>query len=375
MIPSTIAPQDTAVGSDEPLRLALLAGSEISDALLGEMVALNLRSFPRWPAHDPQVPLEDYLRWKVSSPGGGGAVVGWVGPRVVTSHFVVLYPIHVRGVKRLSVDLPDLVVDPEHRGKGFSNATTAWVDAHGPPSDLQIDDTRDSRLLKARRRRSARPFGNRVRSLHLARDPRRLLRGLAPGGAAPRLLIVAWMSAIAGASRLRALLARPPRATGELRDVARFDRRADVLFERMTGDFDLIFDGGSERLNWRYRDRRAGPFIARAVEEDGELTGYAVWRVDPPLGWLADLRVAPGRLDAAEALVLDGAARLDVGALSCWLPHRHPYRPLLRRLGFVAKPGAVPLRYRPQRLSAADLAFLDQPDARLHLTIGDTDTV
>ena len=84
MIPSTVEPQDTAAGPDVPLRLNLLAGSEISDALLAEIVAHNLRSFPRWPIRDPQVPLEDHLRWKVSSPGGGGAVVGWVGSRLVT---------------------------------------------------------------------------------------------------------------------------------------------------------------------------------------------------------------------------------------------------------------------------------------------------
>ena len=365
------------------MRFEILARREISDSLIGEILDLYSRSFERWPRFDPRIPLADHLTWKMESPGGRwSAVVGWSGSRLVVARTVVSHGVRVHGSSRSILDLPDVAVDPAYRGRGISTALSAYSDVRVEPfSDLQLDDSTHPRIAGRSRRAHARPLGNPIRALHLPFDARRFGRDLIGHRRSPRALsLLVALSAAAAAARLRAR--RRGRASQRrltLHTAAHLDARADALFERAAAPFDLIFESGRERLEWRYCDRRAGPFVVRIAEdEEGELIGYAVVRHAAPAGILADLLALPERLDAVEALAHDAVALLGAGGaagVSTWLPNRHPYRSVLRRVGFVAAPRPIPIRHRSQRLPPEELAFLDRRDARIHFVIGNTDLV
>lgn len=361
------------------VRFFALRRDEVSDELIDRILALYARAFGRWPRLDPGVPPASYLRWKMESPGSPwGALVGWLGPRLVFARLVVRHDIQIGQTSRVMLDTPDLAVDPDLQGRGISIAGTVWSDGMTAPlSDLQVDDSTNQRVWKSRLRNDALPIANALRAHYLVLDPGRLPDELLRGGPrrpafAVELLLRAWTAA----HRLRETLRRRAPAVGSIRTATRFDAGADVFFEQAAAAFDLIYVPDRARLEWRYCDRRAGPFVVRILEEGSAMVGYAVHRPDLRTGSLVDLLTLPDREDAAEALIRDAVALLAAGgasAVSTWLPNRHPYRSVLRRAGFLTLPRPIPLRYRGQRLAARELAFLDHPNARLHFTMGSTD--
>lgn len=362
------------------VRFELLTRAEVDDRLIDEMLALLGRAFGRWPSLDPEVPLGDHLRWKMESPGAPyAAIVGRVGPRLVVARLVVGQGVRVRGASRTALFTPDLAVDPEFQGRGISIACSAWRDAQLTAfSDLEIDDSNNPRMVSRRRGRGDTPIANQLRALYLVRSPARVPRTVVGRMHVPLPVLRLVLHGAAAAARCRAALRSSPPLAQPPYTVARFDQRADSFFERAAAPFDFIYDADQRRLNWRYCDRRAGPFVARIVEDGEGIAGYAVHRIGRPQGHLVDLLALPGRDDIVEALARDAVERLverGAAVVTCWLPDRHPYRRVLRRLGFVTSPRPLPRRYRAQRLPAADLAFLERPEARLHLVMGSGDLV
>ena len=368
------------VSDAHDVRFEALPRDQLTPRLLERVLGLYSRAFPRWPYLDPGVSAADYLRWKTESPGCPFAItVGWLEDRLVVARLAVLYRIRVQGRSLRMLDTPDLAVDPDHQGRGISTACTAFNDrvVH-PHSDLEIDESTNQRVWKSRLRADAAPIANVIRSLYLAPDPRRVTAETLGAGASPRAVLLFALRAAVATTRWRASLRRPPRLAGRIRTLTSFYERVDAFFERAAAPFDLIYQLDRERLEWRYCDRRAGPFVIRVLEERGEMLGLAVHRRAGVRGFLADLLVVPGRDDVTEALARDAAVELTTdgaAAVSCWLPDRHPYRNALRRAGFLTLPRPVPLRYRTQSIPPGSLAFLDRADARLHFTLGSTDLV
>jgi hypothetical protein len=54
----------------------------------------------------------------------------------------------------------------------------------------------------------------------------------------------------------------------------------------------------------------------------------------------------------------------------------HPYASVLQDCGFVGRRSRkTPFSFLPLRMSASELSFLESPGLRLHLMLGDSDTV
>ena len=191
---------------------------------------------------------------------------------------------------------------------------------------------------------------------------------------APFVLVLAALGAATAATRRGAL------RRGALRpqDDHRFDSRFDELFEEAAADFDVINERSAEYLQWRYGDRRAGPFVVRSISDRGRLLGYAVLRLAGTKAYLADLLALPGRIDVLERLVADAVtlAHSDgASGLECWLSGGHPYRGALRRQGFFDSRLDVGVEFHPIAATAEDLRCLRDPHARVHFQMGDTDMV
>lgn len=169
---------------------------------------------------------------------------------------------------------------------------------------------------------------------------------------------------------------RPPEtaANGRVRRVDQFDERADEMCAEAERAFDLMFLRGQKSLNWRYADPRAGKYTILAAEEGGHLHGYAVTRATAGRGYIADLLVRPGRIDALRALLRNAMgvfAEAAVPTAEVWSPVHHPYQTVLSEAGFNEKKRTWVIRARPRGQHADIVYFRDDPRALVHLTSGD----
>ena len=189
--------------------------------------------------------------------------------------------------------------------------------------------------------------------------------------------IRAVLEAMRGSLRER-FAAPQARFGGIVVSMQRFDDRTDAIWDSAKDEFDLAIVRNQEYLNWRYADPRAGRFAIRAAIEGEAIVGYCVLRPSSDPAEIVDLLVRPGRLDAVDALLADADALVrgeGVRDIHCWLPQRHPYVGTLRRHGFLDAGRDPSLRYRARTMTEEELGFLLDPDARLHITHGDSDFV
>jgi hypothetical protein len=182
--------------------------------------------------------------------------------------------------------------------------------------------------------------------------------------------------------RARGPVRAPPAAIAwQVRPIESFDVRVDAFWEEASRPFAFMLVRKRDYLNWRYCDRRAGPFAVKIAEQQGRILGFVVYRVSYGRGYIADLIALPGRLDVAESLLVDAIRDLDsrnVDAVECWSYDRHPYWPLLQQHEFDHKrrtmKAALTLSSKSS-LTPADLRAVSDHDALIHVMSGDTDLV
>lgn len=165
-----------------------------------------------------------------------------------------------------------------------------------------------------------------------------------------------------------------------VRQVDQFDERTDSLWDVASQAFQLSIVRRQAYLNWRYADRRAGTFIIKLAERGEDLLGYVVVRMSHGRGYVADVFALPERLDVVQSLVDAGVRDLDAAGASeieCWLPAHHPYWPAFRSAGFTHKRRTIPVSVRSSREYAAvfEMPFGGDPEAAIHITMGDSDLV
>jgi hypothetical protein len=314
------------------------------------MVALLQGAYGRWPSVDVPVAAIDHLRWKLTSRPDA---LRWHVVAEIDSEIVGIRPFWVRAVKARDRVLMlrqavDGCVQPAHQRQGVAARIRAFsAEEFRRAFDLHLGgQSGHAAMRKMLQLEGQRPLGNQIEVWE---------RKLGDGPVARE------------ASPLRVTEARC------------FDERVNGFWQEASGDFDFVVARTRGYLNWRYADRRAGAFSIRIAGEGGEIAGYAVLRLLRGQGYLADLLVLPGRLDAADALI-DDALRFfrDAGVerVFYWTPSRHPYKAVIAAQGFAfRRPRKRILTYMPLGSTWEELAFLQDPSARVHFTIGDLDVV
>jgi hypothetical protein len=321
-------------------------------------------AFAGWPKIQISVPPLEHLRWKISSPFGGarytlaaeldGRIVGWhsyIFQQVVVEGCLLrgrqgtdssVHPDYQRS--RIKTEMRHLTMDNPRRDHQFTLGL-----ASGHPAMKRIQQRWG--------RRARRYLANSIESLTLR------------GGNAldqARTLLARWRAA-----------PQPPESVS-IHQIASFDERVDSLWEAASPQFQVIVERRQHYLNWRYADPRAGNFRIMVAEEHGAIAGYIVTSSSRVRGFIADILVMPGRLDVVDMLVrhaVDNLQRPEIRDIECWTPRHHPYRRVLRARGFVHKRRTVPLACRVSQGANARMTCGDDPNAAVHITMGDTDIV
>jgi len=334
-------------------------------------------AFDHWPAFQIDVPAIEHLRWKMMPAGYAQDLHGVIdrGGEIVGAQLRWLGRVEIQG-RVLPLDFgTDLSVHESARGLGLGSLLR---DAEEPrlfgqrivgfdtvSANQQVADMYNVRGPIRRptavwaRPLTARMFG----SLH--RD--HLLSGAAS----------ATIAAVRRVARPWSPIDSPPPAV-EVEPVTAFDARADALWERVRGDFELARVRHAEWLNWRYLDPRAGLIRAYQVTDGDRLLGYAAFRRDQRNGKVLDLVTEPARPAVAVALLERGVADLRRGGcviVDCLLPARHRHESALQAAGFSRRPAdrAVQItRARSQAVPEIIEVFSDE-QLPIHVMYGDFD--
>lgn len=342
-------------------------------------------SFARWPQWDIAGTPRDFLRWwaggyrDADGEPQGMAYVARDGDRVAGISLGVLREVKVRDRIRPGRQAAYSAVHPDYRGLGLSRDFVIWRDAT-LPYDLTLDFTQVAQLVHNRQRRGTRQSGNPLSIFVRVLDPRGAARDR--GGASWRAL--PGYTALAIRSRIRRLRPRRGQRPAFLvHSIGAFDSRVDRLFEVAAAPFDFIPARSAAFLNWRYLDSRIGWFTALVAEEEGELLGYAVFRLVNSRAHLADVLVAPGRADVLRALLERAAGlagRHGASAVECTMMLNHPYTPVLKAAGFVrlkrrSEEIAHKFGVNPAKIDPTEVDFVQERDAAIHIVEGDSDLI
>lgn len=366
----------------EGLTIRAVERAEATPQFVAAAASLLDRAYDHWPAFDLGVSREEHLAWKMAGPTPGfpAALAAEIGGRLVGYRTLLARQLLVQGKTRLFLHFVDAAVDPGMQGRGINGAMQQlMMDQFHPLFDLSVDDSGNATILRGRILLGAvSRFGNAIRPYLRPLDGARLFSDRRRTRRIPSALGGGLLNLASGGVRLASSLDRRSSHDYSLRTIEEFDSRFDEFCRMATMPYDFVAVRDSEFLNWRYADRRAGNFVIRVAERDGEILGYAVTKPSGLMTKLADVLVAPTEIPVAAALVEDSvrlAREAESAGVTCWLPQQHTYRGALRRSGFVAFRRTTRLMYRAVSMHKEELSFLRSGKTPMHYTMGDTDLV
>ncbi len=356
-----------------------------SEADEPQMLELLSRAFGRWPAFELNVTPLEHMRWKMRSDpiASRHQWVAEIDGRIVGMVLRIVRRVRVRGRDCLLRDGVDVAVDPRYQDEGLYAAILDHARESPQASEFDLAWAYSTNPRTRRRSREAdrREISNPIQVLQRSYNARAIVarRRAKYGGRLPAWLAVLRIKLETAFNRLgHRPYWRPAKRAWSITTLERFDDRIDECFDEAAKPFDFLAVRSRDYMNWRYCDPAAGRFTVRIAEQEGRILGYLVFKLTEGTGYIVDLLALPGRIDVVRSLVEDALRFFrEAGAelVSCWMISRHPYNGILRRYGFVDSRSEVGFRYRLVSLDESEVEFLADPDARIHLTHGDSDWV
>jgi len=129
----------------------------------------------------------------------------------------------------------------------------------------------------------------------------------------------------------------------KIRSVQFFDARVDIFWNEIASDYRFIVERCQDYLNWRYCDSRGGNFNVFIAEEEGDLIGYCIIRINRKneeysLGYIVDLLTLHKRYDVSDALIQEAIDFFDsnnINIIDCLAVRNSQLGDNLRKNGFV----------------------------------------
>ena len=351
----------------------VIAGPDVTPAERDEVLGALRRSFAAWPYRAVGAEPADHLRWKLEGvPGCPNLLTTTeVDGRIACLSIQVRRRVLLEGESRTAKSGVDAVVDPAYQSRGLYRDHRAFLrEAVEPQFELTFATTSTTRVSRYAFRAGARPLDDTVEIFVRPLRPREMLRGRRLGP--PRALL------LAASARLGRLRRGPAPAAVSIVEASDFEERAEAFFAAASLPFTFIVAHDLDYLRWRYVDPGAGRFELLFAEEAGAIVGYAAIKVAGGAGSVADLLTLPGREDVARSLLREALRRFaeaGVAEARAWVARGHPHRRAYAAEGFLRTRRRAGMNYRALAMDPAGLEAMKSPDAAIHLTLGDSDTV
>lgn len=340
-----------------------------------QIVPLLKAAFNGWPFFDLTCLPIDHWRWRyLDNPQHSNNLVEILDKdRIVACGHNVLHDVIINGKKILASYGTDACVHPEYQGKGIYRILVDSLMKRQGETGVKLNYvvTVEPKVIHSKSQRAATPkmFPYRVRYVERIEDINLHIK----------------MKGLTGEYlwRLKNFfdqIRSKPITTRELdfgiHRVNRFGDETNRFIEELYKNYGYIKHRSPEYLNWRYLDPRGGNYNVKGINEDGELAGYAVFRInkleDYHTGYIVDLLTLPDRIDLAEALLLDGLNHFkdnQVNHIVSQVVEGHSYENLFKQYGFVGEEGNRHIFYNDRDDQAINLENIN-PE-RFHFSFGD----
>jgi hypothetical protein len=344
------------------------------------IVGLLETVFNGWPSFDLGCGPLDHWRWKyLDNPLQKIAIcVAEKGEEIVGCAHNVQQRVKIGGGLHLLPFGADAAVHPEYRKRGLHTRMGELKTEMGrrqgalPHYSVSANPVLIGRNLRRSRPRIAQPVSIFVK----IKDVNRHIRMIPPEDS---LLKKYGYLTLEKLNRLKNY-ARPEGRSSrdiEIRTIKSFDERIDTFWQEVSRSYDFIVERDRSRLNWRYCDHRAGPYLVRQAEEGGRVLGYSVLRVNRSreeyaVGFIVDLLTLEGAPDAAHALLGDAVDYFDrneVNVVTGLIPKNSPDVKALRRHGFLDSRERINLFSWAMEVSQVNAS------SRMHFSCGDFDHI
>jgi GNAT superfamily N-acetyltransferase len=234
----------------------------------------------------------------------------------------------------------DLAVHPDYRGKGVWRAmVNTWVEKKWSPKKINYNVSSTPEVVGRAKKTKATQFPSQVKQYSRIRDINEYLK--AKKGSQPWVKKIGYLG-LTGLIKLRNLGRKRVHDNHHISTIKRFDDRINRLWEEVKNDCDLIVERRKEYLNWRFCDPRGGNYDIRVIENDDQILGYTVLRINKynpsyPEGYIIDLTCVKDD-NLVVSLINDACNFFDTNdtpVVHYWGPHDHFYRPILDKFGFL----------------------------------------
>lgn len=126
-------------------------------------------------------------------------------------------------------------------------------------------------------------------------------------------------------------------------EIQNFDDRINPFWNDIKEKTSYIVERTKDHLNWRYCDPRGGDYLIKIAEDNNQILGYIVLRInrydkDYPIGYIVDLLTSPEQLFVTKALVSDALQYFEehnVNLVNVWSIQNHYYNSIFKRYGFI----------------------------------------
>jgi hypothetical protein len=304
-----------------------------------QIVSCIIDAFKVWPFFDIECDPIDHWRWKyLDNPDHENMLlhVKYDNKIVAVAQNLLSY-VKIKDKKYLAAYGTDACVHPEYQGKGiYGIMINGYINKMLQEDKIHFNYmvTVNPKVIKSKSQQAVTPYRfpykinymNRIEDLdfHVKKHKNKYTWKLG------KLIKKATSKPI-----------RPPDSDKDLITLKRFDDKIMPFLDRINDYYDFIRIRTVDNLNWRYLDTRGGNYLVRALMEEGEISGYAVSRInrqeDYHVGYIVDLLADPDRIENAETLLLDAINYFKenkVNSVVYQIVENHPYEKLASKYGF-----------------------------------------
>jgi hypothetical protein len=329
-----------------------------------KIVPLLKAAFEKWPFFDIDCSPVEHWRWRYQENplNKTNVVVIEKNEEIIACGHNILSDIKIYGKDYLGSYGTDHCVDPNYQGLGLSKKIT---EAHHELRKkervlLPYMVTVNPKIIASGARKIAFPHGFPLSVVYLTRIED-INKHIQMKEVKQETLV-----------RIRHILEKTiksqdiqPNFNITVNQFSRFNEKIDRFFEKINKYYDFIIKKNRDYLNWRYCDPRAGKYVIKLAEDNEQILGYAICRINKleeyHTGYIVELLTIPDRLDVAETLLLSSLQYFnaeDVNEVCHQLIKGHPYETLFNKYGFHGGEGGRRVFYNYMGEDKLDLEGL-----------------
>ena len=313
-----------------------------------QIVDLLVKGFNGWPRFDLDCSARDHWDWKfIDNPTRKKQItLAEINKVIVGCDHTLFNYVKIGEKTQESGQAVDSAVHPDYRGKGIYSKIRKFDEEvdHLQSSSTNFVYSASSNpiIIKKEGEMETRPFPYPLIRLARIIDIDLHLRS---HNFSSKILLETGYRAAKSVNSIETMLSSSKKSNSKLKivQIHRFDDRIKLFWKKIKENYLFILERSPEYLNWRYCDHRGGNYVIRQAEEDGEIIGYIVFRVNRyekeyPTGYVVDLCTLPNRQDCENALIAEAVGYFDdlkVNVVNYVINKGHPFESRFKRFGFL----------------------------------------